>query len=201
MYYDLAMAEVKVLLKGYLMKDSPSLKGSCSTISLVRGKDLDGNEMVMVVDPGTTVSQDLIIEALKKEGLNVDDVTHVGITHGHMDHYRNISMFKNAINVDHDGIWRKDECEYSSTEEIVKISDDVSTMKTPGHTADSITFLVQTDRGVVAVCGDVFWLKDYPLRPEDDEFGSYATELRESREKVLKMADYIIPGHGEEYEV
>lgn len=190
------MAEVKVLLKGYLMKESSSLKGSCSTISLVR----DG-EMVMIVDPGTVLNQNLIIEALNGEDLAVSDVTHVGITHGHMDHYRNIGMFPGARSVDYDGVWTGDVCEYSSGEDVVRISNCVSTVKTPGHSHDSITFLVSTSRGVIAVCGDVFWKKDYPLTADDDMFAGDKNALKLSREKVLKMADFVIPGHGEEYGV
>lgn len=194
------MAEVKVLLKGYLMNESSSGKGSCSTISLIRDKVLD-DEMVMVIDPGTVLSQNLIIQALKKEGLSVSDVTHVGITHGHMDHYRNIGMFPNAKSVDYDGVWDGDVCEYSSGEDVVKISDNVSTVKTPGHSPDSITFLVTTSRGIVAVCGDVFWKKDYPATADDDKFARDKKALELSREKVFKIADFIIPGHGEEYGV
>lgn len=195
------MAEVKVLLKGYLMEDSPSGKGSCSTVSLVKDKDFSGKDMIMVIDPGTTLNQGLIADALKKENLKVSDVTHVGITHAHMDHYRNIGMFENAISVDYDGVWDKDECKYSNKEEVVKINENITTIKTSGHTNDSITFLIKTGKGLVAVCGDVFWLKDYPLNPEDDEFGSDSEKLRKSREKVLKMANFIIPGHGEMYKV
>lgn len=189
------MAEAKVLLNGYLMKDSPSGMGSCSTISLVR----DGS-MVMVIDPGTVVDQKLIVDALLKEGLSVDDVTHVGITHGHVDHNRNNGMFPTAVTLNYDGIWSADECVYSNEEQIVRISDDVQTVKTPGHSYDSITFLVSTPSGKVAICGDVFWKKDYP-RVEDDPYASDRVELVKSRAKVLEMADAIVPGHGEEFAV
>lgn len=185
------MAEVKVLLEGYLMKDSPSGRGSCCTISLIRAGDI-----VMVVDPGTVVDQKLIVDALLKEGLEVSDVTHVGITHGHMDHYRNIGMFADAISVDYDGIWTKDECVYSNKDEVVEIGDGLKTVKTPGHSHDSITFLVETSRGLVAVCGDVYWKKDYP---EEDVFARDKGKLNESRVRVLEMADFIVPGHGGEY--
>lgn len=190
------MAEVKVLLKGYLMKESSSGKGSCSTISLIKDKGIEGKDMVMIVDPGTVLAQNLIAEALSAEGLSVLDVTHVGITHGHMDHYRNIGMFSRAKSVDYDGVWDGDVCEYSNKKEIVKISDGIVAIKTPGHSHDSITFLVETSRGKVAVCGDVFWKKDYP---PDDVFARDKESLTKSREKVLKMANFIIPGHGEEY--
>ncbi len=201
------MAEVKVLLSGYLIKDSPSGIGSCSTVSLIKTRGLDGKNIVMVVDPGTVQSQNLIREALKKEGLQVKDVTHVGITHSHMDHFRNIGMFPNAVSVDFWGIWTDDECVYSNENEIIEIGDGLKTVKTPGHSYCSITFLVETSRAradgeifdaKVAVCGDVFWKENYP-EVEDDSYAGDREKLKLSRKKVLEMADYIIPGHGDEY--
>jgi len=194
------MAEVKVLLKGYLMKDSPTGIGSCSTISLIKTKDLEGKDLIMVVDPGTAQSQDLIKNALRAEGLTCDDVTHIGITHSHMDHYRNIGMFVNAISVNYDGIWSTDECVYSNEKKILEIGEGLKTVKTPGHSYDSITFLVSTSEGDVAVCGDVFWQKDYP-RVEDDPYANDRIALVGSRKDVLEMADFIIPGHGDRYGV
>jgi len=188
------MAEVKVLLKGYLGD------GSCSTVSLVRDVLETGEQMVMVVDPGTVKSQNLIVEALKSEGLASEDVTHVGITHGHMDHFRNIGMFGMAKAVDYWGIWSGDDCVSSDKEDMVKISGGVKTVKTPGHSYDSITFLVFTSEGEVAICGDVFWKKDYP-KVEDDPYASDRAELVKSRTKVLEIADAVIPGHGEKYTI
>jgi len=202
------MAEVKVLLKGYLMKDSPTGMGSCSTISLIRTKDFTGKDLIMVVDPGTCLSQNLIRDALKAEGLTCDDVTHVGVTHSHMDHFRNIGMFPNAISVNYDGIWTADECVYSNEDDVLQIGEGLKTVKTPGHSYDSITFLVETSESgagagadvSVAICGDVFWQKDYP-KVEDDPYASDRAELVKSRAKVLEMADAVIPGHGEKYAV
>ena len=37
------------------------------------------------------------------------------------------------------------------------------------------------------------------VKPEDDKFASNPTELGHSREIVLKMADWIVPGHGDIY--
>ena len=58
---------------------------------LVEDKDLK-----IIVDPGTVKSQELVIEKLKEHGSKPEDVNVVFITHSHMDHYRNIGMFKNA---------------------------------------------------------------------------------------------------------
>jgi glyoxylase-like metal-dependent hydrolase (beta-lactamase superfamily II) len=60
---------------------------------------------------------------------------------------------------------------------------------------------VKTDQGKIAICGDVFWKKDYPKTPEDDPYADDRKTLKKTRKKVLEMADYIIPGHGRIFRV
>ena len=69
---------------------------------------------------------------------------------------------------------------------------------TPGHTLDSVSVKVVTEQGVCVVAGDTFEKKE---DMEDDsvwkEAGSDNEKMqKESREAILKMADFIIPGHG-----
>lgn len=186
------MATVKILIKGYVSGEENS--NSCPTISLIQDRDSDGNTINMVVDPGILKDRELLIDALEKEGLTIDDINYVCITHSHMDHYRNIGMFPNAKAMDYWGIWEKDAV--SNWNE--KFTDNIEIVKTPGHNYDAITLLVKTDKGIVAIVGDVFWEKD---SPQDDPYASDNEKLKKSRELVLQRADFIIPGHGDIYEV
>lgn len=173
------MAEVKVLIQGFETADEKA----CATVSLVRDKDI-----VMVCDPGTLDNQQILIDALAKEGLRVNDVNFVFITHSHIDHYRNIGMFPNAKTLEYFGIWEGSKSEDWKEQ----FSEDIKVIKTPGHSYDGLTLLIQTKEGTVAVCGDVFWKENYP---EKDRYASDLEKLEESRKKVLKVADFIIPGH------
>ncbi len=177
------MAEIKILIKGYASTDTNG--HSCSTIVLIRDKD-----MRMIVDPGTLPNQDLLVEKLKEEGLTVNDINIVFITHSHVDHYRNIGMFPKAKTLDFWGWWEGDIWKEASE----NISENLKIIKTPGHSSDNVTLLVKTDKGNVAICGDVFWKENFP---QDDPYASDKGKLKESRKKVLEIADYIIPGHGE----
>ena len=56
--------------------------------------------------------------------------------------------------------------------------------------------LVKTDKGKVAICGDVFWKKGLP---KVDPYADSPKELVKSRAKVLEMADFIVPGHSGMY--
>lgn len=173
------MAEVKILIEGYLEG------GTCPTITLVKDKDI-----VMVVDPGTLKDPELLTLKLKENGLEKDDVNMVCITHSHMDHYRNIGMFSKAKALDYWGLWYGDRLKEDLGSHF---TDDIQIIKTPGHNFDGITLLVSTKDGVVAICGDVFWKKDFP---KDDPYASDKKKLIKSRQRVLESADYVVPGHG-----
>jgi len=186
------MAEVKILIEGYTNADSVASSGeekTCPTITLVKDKNL-----IMVVDPGVLEDQKILIGKLKEESLTIDDVDIVCITHSHIDHYRNIGMFPRAKTLEYWGLWDKNTVEDWKEQ----FTDDIRIIKTPGHSYDSITLLVKTDKGIVAICGDVFWKENFP---EDDAYASDKEKLKESRKKVLEMAEWVIPGHGKMFKV
>jgi len=146
------MATVKILIEGYTNADSIATgtadEKTCPTVTLVR----DGG-IVMVCDPGVLDDQQMLVDALKKEGLTVADVTHVFITHSHIDHYRNIGMFPKAKTLEYWGIWDGGSC-VAWNEQFTK---DIKIIKTPGHNYDGLTLLVANAQGTIAICGDVFW--------------------------------------------
>jgi len=185
------MAEVKILIEGYTSGETNGR--SCSTVVLVKDK-INNKETNIVVDPGTLPSQQALIDELNKNSLKPEDIDIVFITHSHMDHYANIGMFVNAKSLSFDGWYENDfwkECND-------KISKDLEIIKTPGHSDDSITLLVKTQKGVVAICGDVFWKKNLPKK---DNFANDHLVLNQSRKKILELADYIVPGHGGMFKV
>jgi glyoxylase-like metal-dependent hydrolase (beta-lactamase superfamily II) len=186
------MAEVKVLVEGYTNADSVSDSGeerSCPTISLVREGDI-----VIIVDPGVLENQKILVDALKKEGLKVDDINTVFLTHSHIDHYRNLGMFPNAKILEFYGLWHKNTVEDWKEQ----FANNIKIIKTPGHNDTSLTLLVKTEKGIVAIVGDVFWKENFP---EKDPYASDLEKLSESRKKVLALADFIIPGHGKMFQV
>ena len=188
----MALAEVKILIEGYTNADLVAETGeekTCPTISLVR----DGN-ILMVVDPGILEDQQILVDKLKEEGISIDDINIVCITHSHIDHYRNIGMFKKAKTLEYYGLWDK----FGVEDWKERFSENIQILRTPGHDRTSITLFVKTEKGVVAVCGDVFWKENYP---KEDFFAEDQEKLKESRKLVYKMADWIIPGHGPIYRV
>lgn len=185
------MAEVKVLIEGHTTADSKQCgeETTCPTITLVKSKGV-----TIIVDPGCLKNQNILIDKLRENNLTIDDIDVVCITHSHIDHYRNIGMFPKAKTLEYWGLWYEDKV----VDWKEQLTDDIRIIKTPGHNYDSITLLVKTDKGVVAVVGDVFWKEN---NPEDDPYASDKAELAKSRKKILKLADYIVPGHGKMFKV
>ena len=185
------MAEVKILIQGFTNADTQDTgeEKTCPTITLIKDKDLN-----IVVDPGVLETQQVLIDKLKEEGLNIDDIDIVCITHSHIDHYRNIGMFSKAKTLEFFGLWQGQ----SVDDWQEQFTDDIRIIKTPGHNYDALTLLVKTKQGIVAVCGDVFWKEGLP---KEDPYATNPEELEQSRKKILALADYIIPGHGPMYKV
>jgi len=85
---------------------------------------------------------------------------------------------------------------------------DIKILETPGHSVEHLSLLVDTSKGKIALAGDVFWWVDgeeqkVDISKKDD---SHPKELNikklvASRRKLLKIADYIIPGHGKMFRV
>ena len=182
------MAEVKILLTGYTSEEGGEETTQC-TVSLVKDKDI-----VMIVDPGTMKDRQMLIDALAKEGLKINDVNYVCITHSHMDHYRNIGMFPNAKALDFWGIWERDTVDDWNEQ----FTENIQIIKTPGHDRTGISLLVKTEKGVVGIVGDVFWKED---EPKDDPYADDKEKLEQSRKIVKEKAKFIIPGHGDMYNV
>lgn len=179
------MASVKILIEGFLSNQHDGV--TCPTISLVIDEGIK-----IIVDPGILENQQLLVDALKKENLNVEDIDCVFITHSHLDHYRNIGMFAQAKTIEFFGIWDQGRV----TDWPEQFTQDIRIIKTPGHNYDALSLLVKTQDGVVAIVGDVFWQKD---SPKVDPYATDTKALSKSRELILKQADFIIPGHGGMY--
>ncbi|EKD57561.1 MAG: hypothetical protein ACD_57C00231G0001 [uncultured bacterium] len=82
---------------------------------------------------------------------------------------------------------------------------DIEVVKTPGHSPEHASLVVNTNEGKYVVAADVFWWKAGEEQKVDiekpDDFASDISALKENRRKVLEIADFIIPGHGKMFKV
>jgi len=186
------MAEVKILVKGYFKWLSESKLKASSNISLIK----DG-KINIIVDTGNVIVGKDILTNLKKEGLEPEDIDIVVNTHFHSDHRDNNYLFKNATIYIQEGTEKEDVYDFFPVLKTIQLSPNTKIIHTPGHTAEDISVLVNTEKGTYAVVGDLFFFK----QQDTSEFVLDEIKLQESKKKVLTLSDYVIPGHAGVFKV
>jgi glyoxylase-like metal-dependent hydrolase (beta-lactamase superfamily II) len=182
-----ALAEVDILTVGYA--DMPSVAG---TVGLVR----DGDRII-VVDPGMVRSRSLILDPIARLDLTPNDVTHVFVSHHHLDHAVNIALFPNAEIVDFRSARRDDHVD-SHQGEGYKLGPNTTVWVTPGHSPQDASLVVDTSEGRQAFT-HLWWRSD--RTPEVDPYSNDPDALARNRLRLLEGVDIVIPGHGAPFRV
>ncbi len=187
------MAKVKILIQGYAKKFKNGWRAS-STCVLIKDGGLN-----IIVDPGT--NRKLLLKKLSQEGLKPKDIDLVFLTHYHPDHWLAIDLFPGIKVLDGDIIYQND-LETGFSHKIPKTT--IEVIPTPGHAHEHASLLIKTKIGKAVIAGDLFWWPD-ARKPKitienlinlADPYVKNKKDLIVSRRKILKLADYIIPGHG-----
>jgi glyoxylase-like metal-dependent hydrolase (beta-lactamase superfamily II) len=161
-----------------------------STIVLVRDDDA-----TIVVDPGLVRTRSLILDPLTAHGVALEAVTHVFVSHHHLDHTLNIALFPNAEVVDFESRFR-DDLWLDHDGDGYRISPRATVWQTPGHTEQDASLIVEADGGVYAMT-HCWWHTD--RTPEIDPYCRDQDVLERSRGRILEAADIVVPGHGEPF--
>ncbi|MFA5107134.1 MAG: MBL fold metallo-hydrolase [Patescibacteria group bacterium] len=194
------MAQLKVIIEGYVRTEESGEVASSST-TLIRW-----NGLHIIVDPG--MDRGRLLEALKTESLTPDDINYVIVTHYHLDHVLLSGIFEKAKILDVTETYSWDGAIKSHGGKVP--GTDIEIIKTPGHDPFHCAVIVpSTQYGTVVVAGDVFWWYNHEHQKTDkrslmnhaDPFLKDNAALHNSRETVLKRADYIVPGHGKMFRV
>jgi glyoxylase-like metal-dependent hydrolase (beta-lactamase superfamily II) len=149
-------------------------------------------ELQLVIDPGMVADRHTAILApLARAGASAGQITDVVFSHHHPDHTINAALFPGARYHDHWAVYFNDVWTDRDAEGF-ELSESVRLIRTPGHTREDITTLVGTADGVVAFT-HVWW---NAAGPPVDPYAVDPDALRLSRERVLAVADLVVPGHG-----
>lgn len=84
------------------------------------------------------------------------------------------------------------------------IDDDVEVIPTPGHTLQHVSVIVKTENmGVVAIAGDLFEKREDLINSSIWKSAGSQSEKKQTknRNRVLQLADWIVPGHGPMFKV
>jgi len=191
------MTSVKIIVQGYASKTKNIATSNCVLI-------IENNTKI-IIDPG--MDRPELISGLRKLKLNPQDIDYVVQSHGHIDHSGLVGIFENAILLDNADQYTFEGGFKSHSGKVPGTN--VQILRMPGHDPYHCSVLAETNEGFVAVAADVFWWWDEEEQKTDydslmsriDPYVKNELDLKESREKILKIADYIIPGHGKMFKV
>ena len=141
-------------------------------------------ESYMAVDAGVDSAQ--TAKELQRVGISANDVTAVFITHSHYDHIGALDLFNNATVYTGNSTLPNTHHQIMQDGEIIELSGrSIKCIYTPGHTSDSVCYLID---GKYLFVGDS--LINHPNNTDN--------ELRKlSIEKLLELEgiEYVFSGH------
>lgn len=189
------MNKVKILIEGYA-KVHDDFEDVSPSVVLIKNE-----KHKIIVDPG--FNREKLLKALKNENLKIEDIDMVLLTHYHMDHSLLAGMFEKAIFLDNSDQYLQNGIIKRQEEKM--LGEGIEIVQTPGHDLFHCSIVIDTiDLGKVVIAGDVFWWVDGEEPNKDfeslinfeDPYVKNENDLKESRKKILEVADWIIPGHG-----
>jgi glyoxylase-like metal-dependent hydrolase (beta-lactamase superfamily II) len=180
-------ARMTILHTGYVgPEDAAGMRVGSTVVYATQG------DAHVIVDPGLVASTSAILDPLRGLGVAPDQITDVVFSHQHIDHTLNAALFPAARFHDYAAIyqhdvWRDDDAEGR------RLAEDITLIRTPGHTNEDISTLVRVDAGLM-VCTHAWWFQG---GPEEDPYAPSQEQLQQSRERILALEPtLIIPGHG-----
>ena len=202
------MADLDVLTYGFSFVSDQGTLG-WSTISLLRTGDRN-----IVIDTGPASRRPLLLQALGRHGLSMEDVDTVVLTHLHWDHCQNTDLFGKArialhpkeldyarspARGDTSAAWYIADMLGKMKVEPVsdgdEIAEGVSVLDTPGHTKGHLSVLVEVGGEKVLVAGDA--LPDGGAVKRGMPYNVFwdVDEAAGSVEKILDSSSVFYPGH------
>jgi N-acyl homoserine lactone hydrolase len=202
------MPTVDVLIEGYPLWSAQGVIGFCSAILI------EGDQRILV-DTGHVGRRTTLEAALADRGLRPADVDVTVMSHAHWDHAQNFDLFDHAPMLIHSaerkyarqphrndwatpqwtGAMIETQSNIVEVEDGHEIEPGVRIAHTPGHSPGSISVLVDTDDGTVAVTGDVLHFARVALTKVNPLIFWNEDQARASIERIIDDADLIYPGH------
>jgi glyoxylase-like metal-dependent hydrolase (beta-lactamase superfamily II) len=187
--------KIAVILPGLLVRtEAGVILDARSSVTLIRSEGRN-----ILVDTSLAENRPMLLQALQSQNLVPENIKVIVNTHCHRDHVGNNELFPQAQIYAHQACVQKrkfikiNSFPYSLTREI-------EIWETLGHSWDSITVLVKLDK-VYAITGDAIPLKGNYENWIPPVIHVDAERAIDSMERIVKIADIIIPGHDSPFPV
>ena len=151
----------------------------------------------VLFDTGSLAWQEKLISGLAEIGLTPDDITHVLLTHFHLDHTANCILFKNAeIHANRSLIKHKSgraEIYVDLKQKPLPLG--ITVEPTPGHTDDHVSYFFNFDGIKYCMAGDA--VREDLIESGGPHYmhGARKEQFLNSMRLIFNSCDVIIPGH------
>lgn len=184
---------VRSIMNGRLVRSGGAITEASSTVSLVVSAG-----QKMIVDTGSPAEAKLLERALFAASVRPDEVDIVVNTHLHLDHIGGNDIFSKAKFYAH--TLESPPLGTIRVAEESALLPGVELVLTPGHTAGSISVLVNADRRY-AICGDAIPIKANVENHVPPSININPRLALKSLDYLVASADVIVPGHEAPFEV
>ena len=173
---------------------------STCTSTMVRGRQADGREYVLVIDPTLRLSpEDYYFDINRRTGLSYKDVTHCFATHEHFDHQIGFNYFPNAVWLAAEPVRQKlKESPYIDSSRVQTASGEflpgVAVLPLPGHTMGLSGVAFEDGNVRCVVAGDGVMTRDH-FAFETSAFEQDSAQAAQTIRELKLIADIIVPGH------
>jgi glyoxylase-like metal-dependent hydrolase (beta-lactamase superfamily II) len=217
----LAKPTVETLLEGHRLGTDQGSVAFCA-INLIEGLDEHGATKRILVDTGHVGRRTDLDAALKRRGLERDDIDTVVCTHAHWDHIENLDIFGRADIVLHqnerryirrphkndfacpewiDAVFERYDHRIREVEEGVRLIPGVEIVDAPGHSAGTIAVSVAGHEGTSVITGDS--IQNSTVAREGRNALVFWNDRLAARtiDKLLTLGDVIYPGHDQPFRI
>ena len=200
------MAKIDIVLKGSTIRTSLGSLGACGVYLI------SSNNYKILFDTGHNGRRVLLTRSLESLGVQPNKLDFVVLSHLHWDHALNIPLFDNSkIVIDRSELTLGNPSDYARVgfltdyitkmdvayiDDGYKIDEDITVLKTPGHTAGHIALSVKNDDGLNILSGDSLPNARAYTRGLPDLIFHSSELAAQSISKIKRLSPKIIyPGH------
>lgn len=182
------------LKSGSMLREGTKIIDARSSVTLIESDDAR-----IIVDTGMLGENGIILDALAARGLAPENIGIVVNTHLHLDHCGCNLLFRNSI-------FYADKNEnppvyFRPAPDGKELKPGVSFLSTPGHTEGSLTVLAKAEGKIYAIVGDAIPTQDNYQSMTPPTINIDEKLALESMKRILKTADFVVPGHGAMFKV
>ncbi|MHA1783959.1 MAG: MBL fold metallo-hydrolase [Candidatus Helarchaeota archaeon] len=196
------MIEIEILKEGRLIRNEQNMiLNAESSVTLIKSPNLN-----IIVDTSIKSARSEIISKLNDLNLTPNEIDIVFSTHNHHDHVSNNEIFENSKKyVNKLELKKRKRNDFIpliiDPKKPYQLDENIELIATPGHTIGSTSVIIKINEKNYVITGDAIPIKENYINWVPPIINVNYQSCLDSMERIKKIADFIIPGHGKIFKV